>query len=226
MQEKTVVAKNKYITIALDGAAGSGKSTTACAICEKYKYIHVDTGLHYRAVSLHLLNLNITPECAAEYLLSYPLILSSKLDQFSVQLFIDGVHYSKSDLRNERMNREVSYYARLPEVRALLLKYQRSLSDFGKNQGYSGIIMDGRDIGSVILPDADIKIYLHADIQVRQNRRLSDGEHDSISARDQIDSTRKLAPLTCPEDALSLDTGKLPLDQVLQLISQKISSLS
>jgi len=220
------MTKNKYIIIALDGAAGSGKSTTAQAICEKYKYIHVDTGLHYRAVSLHLLNLNISSEDAPEYLLSSPLILSSKLDGFSVQLFIDGVHYPISELRTERMNREVSYYARLPEVRSLLLDYQRRLPDFGKKLGFSGVIMDGRDIGSVILPDADLKIYLHADLEVRQNRRLSDGERDSISARDQIDSTRKVAPLACPEDALSIDTSELPLDQVLQLISHRISSLS
>jgi len=220
------MTKNKYIIIALDGAAGSGKSTTAQAICEKYKYIHVDTGLHYRAVSLHLLNLNISSEDAPEYLLSSPLILSSKLDGFSVQLFIDGVHYPISELRTERMNREVSYYARLPEVRSLLLDYQRRLPDFGKKLGFSGVIMDGRDIGSVILPDADLKIYLHADLEVRQNRRLSDGERDSISARDQIDSTRKVAPLACPEDAFSIDTSELPLDQVLQLISHRISSLS
>jgi len=220
------MTKNKYIIIALDGAAGSGKSTTAQAICEKYKYIHVDTGLHYRAVSLHLLNLNISSEDAPEYLLSSPLILSSKLDGFSVQLFIDGVHYPISELRTERMNREVSYYARLPEVRSLLLDYQRRLPDFGRKLGFSGVIMDGRDIGSVILPDADLKIYLHADLEVRQNRRLSDGERDSISARDQIDSTRKVAPLACPEDAFSIDTSELPLDQVLQLISHRISSLS
>ncbi len=220
------MGKNKYITIALDGAAGSGKSTTSRAICEKYKYIHVDTGLHYRAVSLHLLNLNINPESTPEYLLSSPLILSSKLDEFSVQLFIDGIHYSKSELRNERMNREVSYYARLPEVRALLLNYQRGLPDFGKKLGFSGVIMDGRDIGSVILPDADLKIYLHAALEVRQNRRLSDGERDTISARDQIDSTRKIAPLTCPDEALSIDTGKQSLDQVVQLISNEIASLS
>jgi cytidylate kinase len=86
--------------------------------------------------------------------------------------------------------------------------------------------MDGRDIGSVILPDADVKIFLHADLQVRQNRRLLDGEEDSISARDQIDSTRKIAPLTCPNGALSLDTGKLSLDKVVQLISEKISAQS
>jgi cytidylate kinase len=220
------MTKNKYIIIALDGAAGSGKSTTAQAMCEKYKYIHVDTGLHYRAVSLHLLNINISSEEAPEYLLSSPLILSSKLDGFSVQLFIDGVHYPISELRTERMNREVSYYARLPEVRSLLLDYQRRLPDFGKKLGFSGVIMDGRDIGSVILPDADLKIYLHAALEVRQNRRLSDGERDTISARDQIDSTRKIAPLTCPDEALSIDTGKQSLDQVVQLISNEIASLS
>ena len=220
------MGKNKYIVIALDGAAGSGKSTTARSICEKYKYIHVDTGLHYRAISFHLLNLNITPESTPEYLLSSPLILSSKLDEFSAQLFIDGIHYSETELRTERMNQEVSYYARIPEVRALLLNYQRSLPDFGKNTGYSGIIMDGRDIGSVILPDADIKIFLHADLQVRQNRRSSDGETDSISTRDQIDSTRKIAPLACPENAISIDTGKQSLDIVVQLISDEIASLS
>jgi len=217
--------KNKYIIIALDGAAGSGKSTTARAICEKYKYIHVDTGLHYRAVSLHLLNLNINPDSAPDYLLSTPLIFSSKLDDSSVQIFLDGTHYSKSALRNERMNREVSYYARIPEVRNLLLNYQKSLPDFGKKSGFSGIIMDGRDIGSVVLPHADIKIFLHADLQVRQSRRLSDGEQDAISARDQIDSTRKIAPLACPDDAISIDTGKLPLGKVVQLISNEISSL-
>jgi len=75
------------------------------------------------------------------------------------------------------------------------------------------------------LPDADLKIYLHADLQVRQHRRLSDGEHDSISSRDQIDSTRKVAPLTCPDGALSIDTGKLPIQKVVQLISNEITSL-
>ena len=216
--------KNEYIIIALDGAAGSGKSTTAGSICNKYNYIHVDTGLHYRALTLHLLNLNINPKCAPDYLLSTPLIFSSQLNEFSVQLLLDGTHYSKSSLRNERMNREVSYYARIPEVRDLLLTYQRSLPDFGKKRGFSGIIMDGRDIGSVILPDAHIKIFLHADLQVRQSRRLSDGEQDAISARDQIDSTRKIAPLACPDYAISIDTGKLSIDEVVQLISNEISS--
>jgi cytidylate kinase len=109
-----VMQKNKYIIVALDGAAGSGKSTTGQVICEKFKYIHVDTGLHYRAVSLHLLNLNISPEKTPEYLHCSPIPLTSEIDELSVQLFVDGIHYSKSELRNERINHEVSYYARLP----------------------------------------------------------------------------------------------------------------
>jgi len=218
--------KYNYISISLDGAAGSGKSTTAQAICQKYKYIHVDTGLHYRALSLFFLNKNILPELVPQYLLSDTVNLTSQLDEFTVKLFVEGTYFSKKELRNERMNKEVSYYARIPEVRSLLLKYQRGLVKYGLDQGFSGIIMDGRDIGSVVLPVADLKVFLHAEIDVRQGRRLSDGERDSISKRDNIDSTRKVAPLMCPDGALSINTGILSVDEVVSVISNHISSLS
>jgi len=218
--------KYNYISISLDGAAGSGKSTTAQAICQKYKYIHVDTGLHYRALSLFFLNKNILPELVPQYLLSDTVNLTSQLDEFSVKLLVEGTYFSKKELRNERMNKEVSYYARIPEVRSLLLKYQRGLVKYGLDQGFSGIIMDGRDIGSVVLPDANLKVFLHAEIDVRQGRRLSDGERDSISKRDNIDSTRKVAPLMCPDGALSINTGILSVDEVVSVISNHISSLS
>ena len=218
--------KYNYISISLDGAAGSGKSTTAQAICQKYKYIHVDTGLHYRALSLFFLNKNILPELVPQYLLSDTVNLTSQLDEFSVKLLVEGTYFSKKELRNERMNKEVSYYARIPEVRSLLLKYQRGLVKYGLDQGFSGIIMDGRDIGSVVLPDANLKVFLHAEIDVRQGRRLSDGERDSISKRDNIDSTRKVAPLMCPDGALSINTGILSVDEVVTVISNNISSLS
>ena len=218
--------KYNYISISLDGAAGSGKSTTAQAICQKYKYIHVDTGLHYRALSLFFLNKNIPPELVPQYLLSDTVNLTSQLDEFTVKLFVEGTYFSKKELRNERMNKEVSYYARIPEVRSLLLKYQRGLVKYGLDQGFWGIIMDGRDIGSVVLPDANLKVFLHAEIDVRQGRRLSDGERDSISKRDNIDSTRKVAPLMCPDGALSINTGILSVDEVVSVISNHISSLS
>ena len=218
--------KYNYISISLDGAAGSGKSTTAQAICQKYKYIHVDTGLHYRALSLFFLNKNILPDLVPQYLLSDNVDLTSQLEEFSVKLFVDGIYYSKKQLRNERMNKEVSYYARIPEVRTLLLKYQRGLVKYGFDLGFSGIIMDGRDIGSVVLPDANLKVFLYAEIDVRQGRRLSDGEHDSISKRDIIDSTRKVAPLMCPNGAISINTGILSVNKVVSVISKHISSLS
>ena len=218
--------KYNYISISLDGTAGSGKSTTAHAICKKFKYIHVDTGLHYRALSLFFLNKNIIPELVPQYLLSDTVNLTSQLDQFSVKLFVEGTYFSKNELRNESMNKEVSYYARIPEVRSLLLKYQRGLVQYGIDHGFSGIIMDGRDIGSVVLPDANLKVFLHAEIDVRQGRRLSDGEHDSISKRDNIDSTRKVAPLMCPDGAISINTGILSVDEVVSVISNHISSLS
>ena len=218
--------KYNYISISLDGAAGSGKSTTAQAICQKYKYIHVDTGLHYRALSLFFLNKNILPELVPQYLLSDTVNLTSQLDEFSVKLLVEGTYFSKKELRNERMNKEVSYYARIPEVRSLLLKYQRGLVKYGLDQGFSGIIMDGRDIGSVVLPDANLKVFLHAEIDVRQGRRLSDGERDSISKRDNIDSTRKVAPLMCPDGAISINTGILSVNEVVSVISNHISSLS
>ena len=215
-----------YISISLDGAAGSGKSTTAQAICQKFNYIHVDTGLHYRALALFFLNKNILPELVPEYLLSDTVNLTSQLDEFTVKLFVEGTHFSKNELRNERMNKEVSYYARIAEVRSLLLKYQRGLVKYGLDHGFSGIIMDGRDIGSVVLPDANLKFFLHADIDVRLSRRLFDGEHDSISKRDNIDSTRKVAPLMCPDGAISINTGILSVNEVVSLISNHISSLS
>ena len=218
--------KNKYISISLDGAAGSGKSTTANSLCEKFKYIHVDTGLHYRAISLFFLNKNISPDLVSDYLLHNKIILASKFVGFSVLLQVDGEQFSTEQLRNDQMNKMVSYYARLPEVRKLLLSYQRSLPKYGENLGYSGIIMDGRDIGSVVLPDADLKFFLHADLQLRQSRRNSDGESDSITNRDRLDSTRKISPLKCPEGAISIDTGLLSINEVIEKISFHILSLS
>ena len=219
------MSKNKYIIIALDGAAGSGKSTTAKAVCQKFKYIHVDTGLHYRSLCLYFLNKNISADKVCDYLSCNSISMNSVIDDFSVYLSLDGNHFSSEQLRNHEMNKNVSYYARLPELRNLLLNYQRDLCAYGRISGFSGIIMDGRDIGSVVLPDADLKFFLHADLSIRQQRRSSDGETDSISGRDKLDSTRKTAPLVCPADAISINTGLHTIDHVVDLFSQHIFSL-
>ena len=119
----------------------------------------------------------------------------------------------------------VSYYARLPEIRSLLLSYQRGLPMFGLKSGFSGMIMDGRDIGSVVLPNADLKFFLHADLSIRESRRTADGESSNLSKRDSIDTQRKIAPLVCPDGAISLDTGILPINKVVSRISDEIISI-
>ena len=217
--------KNKYITIAIDGAAGAGKSTTSKLICEKFKYIHIDTGLHYRSMTLFFSNKNISADSVPSYLKTNSIRLDSSIDQHSLFLKLDDQLFSVDQLRDESMNQLVSYYARLPELRSLLLNYQRSLPEFAKELGFCGVVMDGRDIGSVVLPNADLKYYLHADINIRESRRGDDGEKDSISSRDQLDTTRKSAPLVCPQNAISIDTGITSITDVVESITKDIYSL-
>jgi cytidylate kinase len=219
------MTKNKYISIAIDGAAGSGKSTTSKSLCEKFNYIHVDTGLHYRSVCYFLKNINISAENVKSYLDNNTLEIDSLIDGHSCLLQINGNIYNSDLLRTECMNQNVSYYARLPEIRSLLLSYQRGLPMFGLKSGFSGMIMDGRDIGSVVLPNADLKFFLHADLSIRESRRTADGESSNLSKRDSIDTQRKIAPLVCPDGAISLDTGILPINKVVSRISDEIISI-
>ena len=217
--------KNKYISIAIDGAAGSGKSTTSKSLCEKFNYIHVDTGLHYRSLCHFFTNINISAENVKSYLDNNTLEIDSLIDGYSCLLQINGNIYNSDLLRTECMNQNVSYYARLPEIRSLLLSYQRGLPMFGLKSGFSGMIMDGRDIGSVVLPNADLKFFLHADLSIRESRRTADGESSNLSKRDSIDTQRKIAPLVCPDGAISLDTGILPINKVVSRISDEIISI-
>jgi len=194
-------------------------------LCEKFNYIHVDTGLHYRSVCYFLKNINISAENVKSYLDNNTLEIDSLIDGHSCLLQINGNIYNSDLLRTECMNQNVSYYARLPEIRSLLLSYQRGLPMFGLKSGFSGMIMDGRDIGSVVLPNADLKFFLHADLSIRESRRTADGESSNLSKRDSIDTQRKIAPLVCPEGAISLDTGILPINKVVSRISDEIISI-
>jgi cytidylate kinase len=109
-------------------------------------------------------------------------------------------------------------------IRNFLLDYQRSLKTYTQDAGISGMVIEGRDVGSVVFPDAYLKIFLHADEKTRIARRKNEGQIDPISKRDDLDSTRKIAPLTCPQDALKLNTSLLSLDQVIDSILKHIES--
>ena len=207
-----------FVTIALDGGAASGKSTTARALAEHLKLMHVDTGSHYRAVTVRLLEHSVTPEESAVMEVLTNISLETQIEDNRAIIKIGGAVVENDALRSEAVNQNVSHFAALPCVRNYLFKYQRGLCDVARSLDFAGIVMEGRDIGSVILPDADLRAFLEADEATRTARRAAEGQNDAIATRDKIDSTRKIAPLTCPEGALKINTGKNSVEEVVQLI--------
>ena len=142
--------------------------------------------------------------------------LNSEIIGNTCHFLINKHKVSDSDLRSEVINLNVSSYASIPNVmQNLLLDYQRSLVDLSKNNNFSGLVMEGRDIGTIILPNADLKLFLHASEDVRVSRRSNDGLSDSISlCADKLDSGRKVAPLTPSFDSIFIDTGVNSVDHV------------
>ena len=120
-------------------------------------------------------------------------------------------------IRTESVNASVAKYAAMPEVRNFLKNYQRSMADYARSHGLSGMIMEGRDIGTVIFPDANVRIFLDADEQTRAARRAKEGISDSVGLRDAIDKSRKTAPLRCPESAVRIDTSHMTKEEVVKL---------
>ena len=128
------------------------------------------------------------------------------------------------EIRSQTVNENVSHYAAIPAVRQTLLGYQRGQIDEVSKYGFRGLIMEGRDIGSVIFPAADFRFFLHADPAERAKRRAAEGQTDSIAERDRIDSSRKASPLTCPDGATDIDSTYLTLDEVVAKMSVSIAT--
>ncbi len=216
---------DSFIIVAIDGGAAAGKSSTSRGISERYCLMHVDTGSFYRATTLKLMGAGIAPEEGDA--------LSKGLAALDLGTSVTGNAASitisnwtpDASIRSQKINENVSRYAALPSLREFLLKYQRSQADVAKANGFKGLVMEGRDIGSVIFPDADLRLFLVADPEKRAQRRAKEGIQDSIQARDRIDSSRKTAPLKCPEGATLLDTSDLSLDAVIDTVSKMIDKL-
>ena len=121
------------------------------------------------------------------------------------------------------MNEQVSRFAAVPAVRQFLLAYQRSQAQVARAAGFNGLVMEGRDIGSVIFPDADFRFFLHADPAERARRREKEGERDAVAERDRIDSSRKTAPLACPAGATSIDSTHMTLQQVIERMASSLA---
>lgn len=212
------------IILTLDGAAATGKSSTAHALADALNYLHVDTGSHFRILSYHLNQASIQAQDTTDLSEALKeLAIHTAVDGHSAVLEVNRQRLDATELRSFTVNTLVSQYAALKPVRDFLLDYQRSLEHFARDAHFKGMVVEGRDIGSIVFPDADLKIFLHADESTRIARRKKEGLKDIINQRDTIDRTRTLAPLTCPKDALSINTTQLSLDEVVDLILKKIT---
>ncbi|WP_028610508.1 (d)CMP kinase [Paenibacillus harenae] len=210
------------INIAIDGPAGAGKSTVARKVAEQLGYVYIDTGAMYRAVTLRARNAGITadqPAKLAELVRSLKIELEPGDQGQSV--FVDGVDVT-SQIRSREVTMQVSHIAANETVRDVLGQLQRSLA------ARKGVVMDGRDIGSHVLPDAELKVFLTASVKERAMRRhkeIADSQkitleqlETEIAQRDKLDEQREISPLICASDAVVLDSTGMAIDEVIQAI--------
>ena len=216
---------NTFKIIAIDGGAAVGKSSTSKGLAERLKLMHVDTGSHYRTLTYALLSSGEdAEEREAISKILNALKLNTQIDGRTARLSINDRVPIDSDLRSPEVNAQVSKFAAIPEVRKKLFAYQRSLADLAREQQYAGLIMEGRDIGSIIFPEAAYRFFLEADEATRAARRAKEGQTDSIAARDKMDRTRQAAPLVCPKGATQINTAHHTLEEVIEKITQLIGS--
>jgi cytidylate kinase len=213
-----------FVIIAIDGGAASGKSSTSRVLADRFNLLHVDTGSFYRHITFELLRRGVAAtDLPALSAALADLQFSTRLNGRSAQLLIGG-EPAGSEIRGQNVNDHVSHYAAIPEVRHKLLAYQRAQVDVAKTHGFRGLVMEGRDIGSVIFPQADFRFFLHADPAERAKRRALEGQQDSITERDRLDSSRKASPLTIPVGAIDIDSTNLTLDQVVEKMAALIAA--
>jgi cytidylate kinase len=204
--------------IAIDGPAGAGKSTVSKAIAEKLGFIYVDTGALYRALAHTCLENNVDIQKSYDFVKNFKVEIKRIDNQQKV--FVEDKDVTPF-LRTADISSAASKISAIPEIRAFLLDLQRNIAE------NNNVVMDGRDIGTVILPDADIKIFLTANAEERANRRFAElagktncpsyaSVLDDINKRDYDDIHRDIAPLKQAEDAILLDTTKLSQEDVIE----------
>lgn len=224
---------DKKLTIAIDGFSSCGKSTMAKALAKKLDYTYVDSGAMYRAVTLYCIdnNLisegNINEELLEQRLVEIQIEFLPNSETGQADTYLNGKNI-EDKIRQIEVSNLVSPVSKLAFVRKTLVELQRKISE-GK-----GVVMDGRDIGTVVFPDADLKIFMTADVDIRAQRRYDElinknqkvnfqEIRDNINQRDYIDSNRKESPLRQAEDAVVLDNSKMnrkeQLNWILNLIA-------
>jgi CMP/dCMP kinase len=203
--------------IAIDGPAASGKSTLARILSERLGLIMVNSGAMYRAVTWRILSLGIsTSDRKAVVAALEEMQLVCGVENLMSTITVDGISLG-DELRSEEVNANVSPIAAIPEVRECLVSLQRDFLKLGD------VVMEGRDIGTVVFPETPYKIYLDADPNVRSGRRADTGEVDAVTARDQADSKRATAPLKVAEGATILDTSGHTIESAVRAALQILS---
>jgi cytidylate kinase len=176
------MASPPFIIVAIDGGAASGKSSTSRAISERFNLLHVDTGSFYRAITAELLQRGTAPgDPAAVKAALARLALGTRVVGRSAFMEIDGQVVPEIRIRSAEVTSAVSHFAAIPELRAALLTYQRNQADVAKANGFRGLVMEGRDIGSVIFPAADFRFFLHADPAGRSKASSTTSPNATVS---------------------------------------------
>lgn len=207
------------LIVAIDGPAASGKSTVARKVAEALGLVFVNSGAMYRAFTWWVLKNGIDPADTASVLelLGKTRFVCGEEDGTGT-IAVGGIPMTRNELSSTAVNGGVSLIASIPEVRERLVAEQRRYASA------RGVVMEGRDIGSVVFPGTPHKFYIDASPEVREARRRAEGIEDSIARRDRIDSSRKASPLVIPDDALVIDSSELGIDEVVDRVLESIRS--
>ena len=207
------------LIVAIDGPAASGKSTVARKVAAALGLVFVNSGAMYRAFTWWVLENGIDPGDTAAVL---GLLKSTGFEcgeeDGTGTIAVGGVRMTRNELAASAVNAGVSLIAAIPEVR------ERHVAEQRRYASSRGVVMEGRDIGSVVFPDTTHKFYIDASPEVREARRRAEGIVDSIAQRDRIDSSRKASPLVIPDDAMVIDSSELGIDEVVGSVLERIRS--
>lgn len=214
------------IIIAIDGPAGSGKSTLAKMVADRLGFTYLDTGAMYRAITYLAITNGIVDdeEEVSKFVLGLDVALN--YENSTTRVYVNGEEVTDF-IRTPEVNGKVSEIARMPAVRSELVRMQRKMGEIGN------IVAEGRDQTTIVFPEADLKIYLVADVDIRAERRYNEyvekginldieDVRENLKMRDKIDSNRKVGPLKKAENAIEVDTSKLTVDEEFEILIENI----
>lgn len=222
---------SKKLIIAIDGPAGSGKSTSAKLVAQKLGFLLIDTGAMYRAITYSAMKQNFLTDKAAVEKFADEAIIELKFIDGSTKVSINNEDVTEA-IRTPEVNANVSDISKIEGVRKALVRKQRTMGN-----SELSVVMEGRDIGSVVFPDADVKIFLTATIDERTKRRSLEFQdkgmtvpvdkiRENLLLRDKIDSTREVSPLVKPVDAVEVDTSYVTIDEQVNIIIEKVKEVA